>query len=137
MMLRPLNAKVKSIDGIHSQLSQLNGSVRGLQDTVEVQVKRTDSAETRIRKWRAVFQDEIQAKHIELKQALIDANTPTASPGMVTRQEIVDIIELLKQDFKKLVAEAVPSSTNVVATRQELTSIAGSLRQELQNLRNE
>mmetsp|Transcript_104984 Transcript_104984/g.338544 ORF Transcript_104984/g.338544 Transcript_104984/m.338544 type:complete len:857 (+) Transcript_104984:99-2669(+) len=133
IMLHPLEEKVTGLEGkqkgFDAQLAELGGGVGGLQDALQMQVRRAEALESRLCKWRQMLEEEIRAGHAELKEEL-------AGLGMVrlrdvaTRQELVDVADLLKRELRKLVAEVAPPS-GAAATRLELAELAGSLRREL------
>jgi len=95
-----------------------------------MQVRRTDQAEVRMRKWRKGLEDDIQAKFAELKQKLSEG-VGVKPVDAVTRAELIDVAQMLKQELKKMVAAEAQQPSTGIATRKELAAVAGYLRDEL------
>lgn len=135
ILVQPLEAKVSSLESrfpaVDCQLAELIGFMRGVQDSVEMQVRRTDAAETRCRKLRQFVEDEVLAKHAEFKVHLEEVASQMLE--LVTRQEILGSTDRLKQELKELVTEAV-EAVEGAASRQELVEVAGCIRDELSNV---
>eukprot|EP00440_Ansanella_granifera_P063042 gb/GFBE01068361.1/.p1 GENE.gb/GFBE01068361.1/~~gb/GFBE01068361.1/.p1 ORF type:complete len:823 (+),score=192.03 gb/GFBE01068361.1/:1-2469(+) len=138
IMMHPLESKVAALEGrqpaVDCSLAELRGNLKGLQDSLEMQVRRGDQAETRLRKWRKTVEDDLQAKHTELKQKLTEAQASNAHAhthsDVVTRAELVDVAKMLKQELRRLVADSVQGGGDM-ATRKELAAVAVHLREEL------
>lgn len=127
VMVQPLEAKVASLESrlpsMDCQLAELSGFMRGIQENVELQVRRTDAADTRCRKLRQFVEDELK-KLDEVSCKMSE---------LVTRNEIFDSTDKLKQDLKELVADAIEAVEGAVS-RQELAEMAERIRGELSNV---
>eukprot|EP00930_Biecheleria_cincta_P015541 TRINITY_DN12925_c0_g1_i1.p1 TRINITY_DN12925_c0_g1~~TRINITY_DN12925_c0_g1_i1.p1 ORF type:complete len:1114 (+),score=320.82 TRINITY_DN12925_c0_g1_i1:219-3560(+) len=130
MMMHPLESKVAALEGrqpaLDVSLGEMRGNLRGLQDSVEMQVKRADQVEIGLRKWRKNMEDDLHAACTDLAKKLSEGRM--ALSEMVTRTELVDVADMLKLELKKLVAQ-VPSGDAV--TRKELATVTTYLREEL------
>eukprot|EP00930_Biecheleria_cincta_P040144 TRINITY_DN27530_c0_g1_i1.p1 TRINITY_DN27530_c0_g1~~TRINITY_DN27530_c0_g1_i1.p1 ORF type:complete len:732 (+),score=170.98 TRINITY_DN27530_c0_g1_i1:34-2196(+) len=140
IMMHPLESKVAALEGrqpaVDCSLAELRGNLKSLQDSVEMQVKRADNAETRLRKWRNGMEDDLHAKYVDLSRKLTEASGPGGgiagrlSQDLVTRSELLDVTHTLKQELRRYVEDAAPALPTA-ATRKELADVAGYLREEI------
>lgn len=133
VLMHPLESKVAAMEGkgtsIDCQLSELKGGVKGLQEAMEIQVRRTEAAEARLRKWRSLLEDDIKLMHTELKEKVVEVAS-LRLPETVTRDELLGVADMLKQELKRLVNEAMRAG-GAAATRQELATVMCALRDEV------
>lgn len=129
--LNPIEAKVSALEGrerrIDCQLSDLNGSVKGLIDEVQLQVRRADKADAKFRHWRklseetyAKLEEQVHQRHPTglLTGSLISASaSPRAEPShagpaeasseAVTRQELALVVERLRRELSQEIRTVV------------------------------
>jgi len=135
MMLQPLETKVSTLEGkqkgADGQLAEMQGGIRGLQDALELQVQRSHAAEARFQRWKQNIEAVLPiAGSSEVVQPDGDGgNEDAQAVGFATRQELVEVADILRQELGKLVAGAMPRCGGV--SDKELSDMALSLRQEI------
>mmetsp|Transcript_125193 Transcript_125193/g.243613 ORF Transcript_125193/g.243613 Transcript_125193/m.243613 type:complete len:579 (+) Transcript_125193:55-1791(+) len=136
MMLQPLEKKVGTLEGrqkgVDGQIAEMCGGIRGLQDALELQVQRSDAAEARFQRWRqnieAILPSVGSIDPLQLDGDADNEAAKTRTDGFATRQELLEVADILRQELGKLVAGAMPRCG---VTDKELSDLAASLRQEL------
>lgn len=123
IMMHPLEAKVAALEGrqpvIDCSIAELRGNLKGIQESMEIQVRRSDQSETRMCHWRKTLEEELQSRMSE----------GPAPSDMVSRSEMVDLAKVLKKELKKLVEESFRDGH--VVSQKELTALGSALREEL------
>jgi len=155
MMLQPVEAKLRSLEErqplVEARIGELIGGIQGLQMVADTHTQRADAMETRFRRWRKLLEEDFNVKQAELKfelsQSVTDlsqtvnkgvvshAVTLQADPkvqGYVTRDEMVDIVDLIKQELRHLVESTMPRERELIlATQQEMGHLAQDLQRRL------
>lgn len=130
VMMQPLEAKVAAFEAkqpiLDVHLAELSGGFKGMQEAVDAQTRRVDAMETRFRRWRKLLEDDAHAKHLEVKQDVIRSRQ-----DFVSKQDLYDVVDLLKEELKSMVNKALSAEGDLPATRQELVDVAESLQQQL------
>jgi len=130
IMMHPLEAKVAALEGrqpvIDCSIAELRGNLKGIQDSMEMQVRRSDQTETRMCKWRKTLEEELQSRMGEVNHRLGEGPAPSDT---VSRSEMVELAKVLKKELKKLVEESFQDGQ--VVSRQELASLGKALREEM------
>merc|ERR1719468_438601 len=112
MMVQPLESKLASMEGKHkameSQQLELHGGIRGLREAFELQVQRTSAAEARLLHWRQGLEESLRDWCALRHEAGSGGSAVAPIGNMATRQEILDVADMLRQELKRLVAKAVP-----------------------------
>ncbi|CAJ1411303.1 unnamed protein product [Effrenium voratum] len=153
IMMHPLEAKVAALEGrqpmLDCSIAELRGNLKGLQDSMEMQVRRADQSEARLSRWRKSLEDDV----VKLGER---GEVPS---DVVSRSEMVELAKVLKKELKKLVDEALQDDSSLrqelaalrkelvsvekvaadaaaqkLRGHQELTSAAESIREEMQSL---
>lgn len=123
IMMHPLEAKVAALEGrqpvIDCSIAELRGNLKGIQESMEIQVRRSDQSETRMCHWRKTLEEELHSRMSE----------GPAPSDMVSRSEMVDLAKVLKKELKKLVEESFRDGH--VVSQKELTALGSALREEL------
>merc|ERR1719261_498742 len=119
----PLEGKVNALEGrersFQCQISDINGTVKGLMDEVQLQVRRADKSDAKFRHWRKLSEEgftklEERLERRQLNSPLAQerppsrppspfdtrpAGTPQAPIDAVSRSEFTLVIERLRRDF--------------------------------------
>ncbi|CAE7524831.1 unnamed protein product [Symbiodinium natans] len=130
IMMHPLEAKVAAMEGrqpvTDCSIAELRGNLRGLQESLEMQVRRAEQTETRLSKWRRSIEEDLQQKHEEMKRKFTEA---VSNSDVVSRNELLELAKLLKQELRKVVDETLKDEK--LATQQDLATLSSGLRREL------
>ncbi|CAK8997965.1 unnamed protein product [Durusdinium trenchii] len=130
IMMHPLEAKVAALEGrqpvIDCSIAELRGNLKGIQDSIELQVRRSDQNETRMCKWRKTLEEQMHARVGEVSNRLGEGPSPSET---VSRSEMVELAKVLKKELKKLVEEAFQQGHAV--SREELAGLGTALREEI------
>jgi len=160
-VLPTIEAKVGTLEQQMSmldwRLSEFGASIKGLHGELEMQVQQHAAAEARHQKWKKLIDDELRAKHADHKREITGlmamlgqdpARPQLMGPGgaargagrgdgaeLVTRVQLLDVANLLRDELRKMVAQATSSRAS-----EEIASIAGmgcisaTLRQEVEQM---
>eukprot|EP00930_Biecheleria_cincta_P027799 TRINITY_DN19454_c0_g1_i1.p1 TRINITY_DN19454_c0_g1~~TRINITY_DN19454_c0_g1_i1.p1 ORF type:complete len:834 (+),score=235.39 TRINITY_DN19454_c0_g1_i1:41-2503(+) len=139
VMMRPLESKVAALEGrqpaVDCSLAEVRGNLKGLQDSVEMQGKRAEQAESQLRHWRKCMEDDLNAKYVDLSRKSREGHSGRAAgravgvgssaarlpaaQDLVTQAEFLDVVQSLKQslkqEVKRLVDEMPASQVGSVA----------------------
>ncbi|CAE6956677.1 unnamed protein product [Symbiodinium sp. CCMP2456] len=130
IMMHPLEAKVAAMEGrqpvTDCSIAELRGNLRGLQESLEMQVRRAEQTETRLSKWRKSVEEDLQQKQEEMKRKFSEA---VSNSDVVSRNELLELAKLLKQELRKVVDETLKDEK--LATQQDLANVTASMRREL------
>eukprot|EP00439_Symbiodinium_sp_Y106_P074454 s604_g14.t1 len=130
IMMHPLEAKVAAMEGrqpvTDCSIAELRGNLRGLQESLEMQVRRAEQTETRLSKWRKSVEEDLQQKQEEMKRKFSEA---VSNSDVVSRNELLELAKLLKQELRKVVDETLKDEK--LATQQDLATATASMRREL------
>ncbi|CAE7712860.1 unnamed protein product, partial [Symbiodinium sp. KB8] len=130
IMMHPLEAKVAAMEGrqpvTDCSIAELRGNLRGLQESLEMQVRRAEQTETRLSKWRKSVEEDLQQKQEEMKRKFSEA---VSNSDVVSRNELLELAKLLKQELRKVVDETLKDEK--LATQQDLATMTASMRREL------
>eukprot|EP00435_Cladocopium_sp_Y103_P015920 s2591_g3.t3 len=125
IMMHPLEAKVAALEGrqpvIDCSIAELRGNLKGIQDSMEIQVRRSDQTETRMCNWRKTLEEELQQRMGEVNHRLGEGPAPSDT---VSRSELVDLAKVLKKELKTLVEEAFRDGH--VVSQKELTALGSA-----------
>ncbi|CAK0885566.1 unnamed protein product, partial [Prorocentrum cordatum] len=119
--LRPLRAQVEAL---HTRVSELGGSVKGVEDGLDAHVRRAEAADAQLRGWRRSLEEGLRSR---------PAEAPAAAPprGAVTRQDLGDVADVLRRELRKMVGDLAADDGCIVAiARREAVGALEPLRRD-------
>jgi len=110
------------------QIADLKGGLQGLQASVDSQARRLEASDVRFRRWRKVIDEDCKAKFLQLEQ---EVERLPPRDALVSRDDLLEVVDLLKRELKALVEDAVSLVDGETATRQELVDVAEAIQQQM------
>eukprot|EP00429_Kryptoperidinium_foliaceum_P107147 CAMPEP_0176245128 /NCGR_PEP_ID=MMETSP0121_2-20121125/31784_1 /TAXON_ID=160619 /ORGANISM="Kryptoperidinium foliaceum, Strain CCMP 1326" /LENGTH=392 /DNA_ID=CAMNT_0017584751 /DNA_START=52 /DNA_END=1230 /DNA_ORIENTATION=- len=132
-MVEPLERRVAAIasqqPGIDAQLVELGGGVQGLHRALEVHSVRADAAESRFRRWRKLLEEELQAKHLELRRDIMEMVGQRTGERPDLRSEVAGILRRDPVEERHAIADAADSLRRELRLLTEAHGGAQGLRE--------
>lgn len=152
-VLPALEAKVHTLEQqmpmLDWRLSEFSASMKGLQGELEAQIQQSAITDARQQKWKKLFDEELRTRHAEHKRDIANLATmirhepghpQLLGPGgttrggggdgaeLVTRVQLLDVTNLLRDELRKMVAQATGTRNGKESLRQEVHTAVDVVR---------